>query len=66
MQAQNVMAILAEGPALRDAAQRLTSDVNEACLAVHQVMLRALSREKLSDPEALRRALSRFVEPHAE
>ncbi len=60
MQAQHVLDILANGAQLRSDAERITGDINEACLLVHQVVSRALS-DRQPDYAAMRQALARYA-----
>ncbi len=58
MQAQNVFDIIALSSELRQTAERMTGDVNEACLLVHQVVAKALAAPRKADAEAMRRDLA--------
>jgi len=58
MQTQNVFDIIALSGELRQTARRMTGDVNEACLLVHQVMARALATPRKADADAMRRDLA--------
>lgn len=60
MQAEHVLDIVAKGAQLRADAERITGDVNEACLLVHHVVSRALS-DRQPDYAAMRQALARYA-----
>lgn len=60
MPARDVLDIVAHGAELRADAEKLTGDVNEACLLVHRVVSRALS-DRQPDYAAMRQALARYA-----